>query len=494
MCPQSSSSRTSPTTSRAPISWPSGCRCWRCSTRCARWVLVTRDPDVADASSSDHAARLPGPVVRRAHAPLRRARRERRPLLQQLDAQLRVARLPADAARARQPRRERQAEHGEQQRQGVRPGLRRRRGSRRAAPAGLMEFDLARLVRVGQPQLDLHPEPLIAPSPRRTVLYAPTWEGDADYNDYSSVDVYGRRIVQSVLALPGVRLVYKPHPKVTTSTHPAIHDEHHAILAMVADAAAATPTPATPPSRAATSSRSCPTATRSSPTSPRSASTGCTCTPTSPWCSPTGTRTRTGYVATYRSAAVPTSSTPPTSTAHRPPRSPPDARRAPPRARRHASPLLRRAADRRQHHPLPRGCHRARSTGGTSSSATGTVPTPRARRRPPDLRAVRVRRHVLTDRQGGTELANRQPRSGHASTQGPRRQHRRRRALREGPRPGRQQGEGRPDRQRGGQHVPQAGQQEGRRGRLVRDWTVAQLRKRAAELEITGRSSMKRPS
>ena len=107
--------------------------------------------------------------------------------------------------------------------------------------AGLMEFDIARLVRVGRPQLDLHPEPLIAPSPRRTVLYAPTWEGDADYNDYSSVDVYGRRIVGSVLALPGVRLVYKPHPKVTTSTDPAIHDEHHAILAMVAEAAAREP-------------------------------------------------------------------------------------------------------------------------------------------------------------------------------------------------------------------------------------------------------------
>ena len=104
--------------------------------------------------------------------------------------------------------------------------------------AGLMEFDTARLVRVGRPQLDLRPEPLIAPSPRRTVLYAPTWEGDADYNAYSSVDVYGRRIVQSVLAVPGVRLVYKPHPKVTTSREPAIRDEHHAILAMVADAAA----------------------------------------------------------------------------------------------------------------------------------------------------------------------------------------------------------------------------------------------------------------
>ena len=107
--------------------------------------------------------------------------------------------------------------------------------------AGLMEFDPARLVRVGRPQLDLHPEPLLAVSERRTVLYAPTWEGDADYNSYTSVDVYGRAIVDSILALPRVRLVYKPHPKVTTSDRPDIRDAHHAILDTIAGAHAREP-------------------------------------------------------------------------------------------------------------------------------------------------------------------------------------------------------------------------------------------------------------
>jgi len=102
--------------------------------------------------------------------------------------------------------------------------------------ATLLEFDIARLVRVGRPPLDLHPTPLLSPSPRRTVLYAPTWEGDADYNDYSSVDLYGPDIVRAILALPDVRLVYKPHPKVTTSTNAAIRDAHHAILARLAEA------------------------------------------------------------------------------------------------------------------------------------------------------------------------------------------------------------------------------------------------------------------
>ena len=107
--------------------------------------------------------------------------------------------------------------------------------------AGLMEFDPARLVRVGRPQLDLHPEPLLAASERRTVLYAPTWEGDADYNSYTSVDVYGRDIVGSILALPRVRLVYKPHPKVTTSDRPDIRDAHRAILDTIAEADAREP-------------------------------------------------------------------------------------------------------------------------------------------------------------------------------------------------------------------------------------------------------------
>ena len=38
---------------------------------------------------------------------------------------------------------------------------------------GLLEFDASRLVRVGRPQLDLRRTPLVAPSARRTVLYAP---------------------------------------------------------------------------------------------------------------------------------------------------------------------------------------------------------------------------------------------------------------------------------------------------------------------------------
>ncbi|WP_341925377.1 CDP-glycerol glycerophosphotransferase family protein [Nocardioides psychrotolerans] len=103
--------------------------------------------------------------------------------------------------------------------------------------AGLMEFDTTRLVRIGRPQLDLRPSPLLAPSTRRTVLYAPTWEGDADYNDYTSLDTRGVDLVRAILDVPDVRLVYKPHPKVVTSTTPAVAAAHLDILALVGDAA-----------------------------------------------------------------------------------------------------------------------------------------------------------------------------------------------------------------------------------------------------------------
>jgi hypothetical protein len=99
--------------------------------------------------------------------------------------------------------------------------------------AGLLEFDLSHLVRTGRPQLDLSPAPVLAPSPRRTVLYAPTWEGDADYNDYTSVDTIGADIVRAVLAVPDARLVYKPHPKVVTSLTPAVREAHQRILGLV---------------------------------------------------------------------------------------------------------------------------------------------------------------------------------------------------------------------------------------------------------------------
>ena len=101
--------------------------------------------------------------------------------------------------------------------------------------SGLLEFDASRLVRVGRPQLDLSRTASVAPSARRTILYAPTWEGDAEYNDYTSVDIMGESIVRAILTVPDVRLVYKPHPKITTSRTPAVAEAHLDILRVIAE-------------------------------------------------------------------------------------------------------------------------------------------------------------------------------------------------------------------------------------------------------------------
>jgi hypothetical protein len=106
--------------------------------------------------------------------------------------------------------------------------------------SGLLEFDTDHLVRIGRPQLDLDRVPALTPSARRTVLYAPTWT-DADYNNYSSVDTIGRQIVHQTLAVPDVRLVYKPHPRVVSSHNPGVRSAHREIVELVADAAAHDP-------------------------------------------------------------------------------------------------------------------------------------------------------------------------------------------------------------------------------------------------------------
>ena len=103
--------------------------------------------------------------------------------------------------------------------------------------ATLIGFDENRLVPVGRPQLDLRPTPLLPPVARRTVLYAPTWEGEEPSNDYTSVDVMGPQVAAAILALPDVRMVYKPHPRVATSTTPAMVAGHRGVVGLIEDAA-----------------------------------------------------------------------------------------------------------------------------------------------------------------------------------------------------------------------------------------------------------------
>jgi hypothetical protein len=67
---------------------------------------------------------------------------------------------------------------------------------------------------IGSPWLGFFGAPPTSwtPDDRTVVLYAPTWEGDRPTMDYSSIETLGQTIVDAVLASPGLRLIYRPHP------------------------------------------------------------------------------------------------------------------------------------------------------------------------------------------------------------------------------------------------------------------------------------------
>ncbi|SDC10387.1 hypothetical protein SAMN05216505_101408 [Streptomyces prasinopilosus] len=78
------------------------------------------------------------------------------------------------------------------------------------------------VVEIGRPQLDAV-RPRSGPpavGARTTVLYAPTWEGWDGNPGNTSVVAAGENLVRALLADPGVRLLYKPHP-LTGSVEPA---------------------------------------------------------------------------------------------------------------------------------------------------------------------------------------------------------------------------------------------------------------------------------
>jgi len=103
--------------------------------------------------------------------------------------------------------------------------------------AALAWFDDSHLVRVGRPQLDLEVAPALPTSTRTTITYAPTWEGEDEANNYSSVDTYGLRIIEAALAQPNSRIVYKPHPRVADSDDANMRQQNQAITRAVNAAA-----------------------------------------------------------------------------------------------------------------------------------------------------------------------------------------------------------------------------------------------------------------
>lgn len=77
----------------------------------------------------------------------------------------------------------------------------------------LWGFEPRKLVSIGRPPLDGDYKSILPADKRWTVLYAPTWQGENEANNFTSLDLLGSDIVQQLLD-SGVRVVYRPHPRI----------------------------------------------------------------------------------------------------------------------------------------------------------------------------------------------------------------------------------------------------------------------------------------
>ena len=102
----------------------------------------------------------------------------------------------------------------------------------------LFDFDLSKLIPVGRPQLEIDYAPVLEPFSGRTFMYAPTWEGENEQNNYTSLDVYGVKIVQAILSQDNTRVIYKPHPRIVGSTNKKISDAHQQIVQILQESSA----------------------------------------------------------------------------------------------------------------------------------------------------------------------------------------------------------------------------------------------------------------
>ncbi|MCF2573877.1 CDP-glycerol glycerophosphotransferase family protein [Brevibacterium sp. UCMA 11754] len=96
----------------------------------------------------------------------------------------------------------------------------------------LWGLDTNKMVTVGRPPLDGNFESILPHDNRRTVVYAPTWQGENDSNNFTSVDTLGPQIVEALIDLD-VRIVYRPHPRVAAAHDAAVVDADRAIRSML---------------------------------------------------------------------------------------------------------------------------------------------------------------------------------------------------------------------------------------------------------------------
>ena len=112
----------------------------------------------------------------------------------------------------------------------------------RRLTTGLLELELGSVVAVGRPQLDyVDVSQASRQSKRPTLVYAPTWEGENDANNFSSIDIAGLEIVRALLQVSGTTVLYKPHPRTVHSRDRKTREAHKAIDRLLAEAAVVNP-------------------------------------------------------------------------------------------------------------------------------------------------------------------------------------------------------------------------------------------------------------
>lgn len=91
-------------------------------------------------------------------------------------------------------------------------------------------IDEQKLIPVGRPQLDLDTQPILEKIALKTITYAPTWEGEDEANNYTSMAAYGKKIIDAAMSQSECRVVYKPHPRILDSKDPEIIGAHKYIM------------------------------------------------------------------------------------------------------------------------------------------------------------------------------------------------------------------------------------------------------------------------
>jgi hypothetical protein len=96
----------------------------------------------------------------------------------------------------------------------------------------LIRLDPNQLIQTGRPQLDFIKPIEIDTLGKKVIIYAPTWEATHRSMRYTSVDIYGQKIVDTILSSDEYFLIYKPHPNLGANDK-NVKEIHNQILKKV---------------------------------------------------------------------------------------------------------------------------------------------------------------------------------------------------------------------------------------------------------------------